>query len=106
MLRTYEKNEDEYECYIKISHALLAHTDLTKELNNYMAEQNKFVINRPEDEKIKEYLANVKKNRPDVFEKIIQLINDLSKSKGEHSTSMSKNLYARLTDIVRGDPEL
>jgi hypothetical protein len=40
------------------------------------------VVNRPEDEKIKELMAYFKKNRPDIFEKIIQMIQELSKTKG------------------------
>jgi hypothetical protein len=48
-LRKYEKTEDEYDCYVKISHTLLAHSELTKELNGYMEEVNKFVVNKPED---------------------------------------------------------
>lgn len=48
-LRKYEKTEDEYDCYVKISHTLLSHSELTKELNAYMEEGNKFVVNRPDD---------------------------------------------------------
>lgn len=62
-LRKYEKTEDEYDCYVKISHTLLSHSDLTKEINGYLEEGNKFVINKPEDEKVKELMAYVKKNR-------------------------------------------
>ena len=67
-LRKYEKTEDEYDCYVKISHTLLSHSDLTKELNAYMEDGNKFVVNRPEDEKIKEFMGYVKKNRAEVFD--------------------------------------
>ncbi len=105
-LRKYEKTEDDYECYVKINHTLLAHTELTKELNNFMEDVNKFVVNKPEDEKIKEFLAYVKKNRFDIFSKIIELINDLSKSKGENPLEISKSLKPRLKDIVEGDKEL
>ena len=83
-LRKYEKTEDEMDCYVKISHTLLCHSELTKDLNTYVEEANKFIVNRPEDEKIKELMAYFKKNRPDIFEKIIQMIQELSKTKGEN----------------------
>jgi dsDNA-binding SOS-regulon protein len=65
-----------------MSHTLLCHSKLTEELNNYVEEANKFVVNRPEDEKIKELMGYFKKNRPDIFDKIIQMIQELSKTKG------------------------
>lgn len=82
-LRTYEKNEDDHDCYVKVSHTLLAHSELTRELNNFMEESNKFIINKSEEEKIKDFMAYVKKNHPSAFEKIIIMIQELSKSKGE-----------------------
>jgi hypothetical protein len=48
-----------------------------------MEEQNKFVINKPEEEKIKDFMAYVKKNHYSAFEKIIAMIQELSKSRGE-----------------------
>lgn len=45
-LRKYEKNDDDYDCFVKINQTLLGHSDLTKELNNFMEEANKFVINK------------------------------------------------------------
>ena len=81
-LKDYDKKEDDHDCYVKINHTLLAHSDLTKELNVYMEESNKFVINKPEEDKIKDFMAYVKRNHPAAFEKIIALIQDLSKSRG------------------------
>ena len=43
-LKEYEKKEDDHDCYVKVSHTLLAHSDLTKELNIYMEEVNKLGI--------------------------------------------------------------
>ena len=80
-LRKFEKTEDEFDCYVKISHTLLSHSDLTKELNLYMEEGNKFIVNKPEEEKIKDFMGYVKKSRPDIFDEIIKLIQDLSKNK-------------------------
>lgn len=71
-----------------------------------MEEGNKFVVNRPEDEKIKDFMGYVKRNRADVFDEIIRLIQDLSRQKGENSVEISKNLKPRLRDIIKGDPEL
>lgn len=71
-----------------------------------MEEGNKFVVNRPEDEKIKDFMGYVKKNRADVFDEIIRLIQDLGKLKGENPFEISKNLKPRLRDIIKGDPEL
>jgi hypothetical protein len=105
-LRKYEKTEDEYDCYVKISHTLLSHSELTKELNAYMEDGNKFVVNRPDDEKIKEFMGYVKKNRAEVFDEIIRLIQDLSKCKGENPIEISKSLKPRLRDIIKGDAEL
>lgn len=105
-LRKYEKNEDDYDCFVKVNHTLLSHAELTKELNNFMEEANKFVINKPEDEKIKDFMAYVKKNRNDIFEKIIQMIQELSKSKGENAVEISRSLRPRLKEIVDGDKDL
>lgn len=71
-----------------------------------MEEGNKFVINRPEDEKIKEFMGYVKKNRAGVFDQIIGLIQELSKLKGQNPVEISKSLKPRLKDITKGDPEL
>jgi len=45
-------------------------------------------------------MAYVKKNRPDVFERIIQMIQELSKYRGDSPLEISKNLRPRLLDIV------
>lgn len=51
-------------------------------------------------------MAYVKKNRIDIFEKIIRMIQELSKAKGESAIEISKILKPRLKDIVDGDKEL
>jgi hypothetical protein len=47
-----------------MSHTLLSHVDLTKEINLFLADGNKFVVSRPDDEKLKDFMGYVKKNRP------------------------------------------
>jgi hypothetical protein len=39
-----------------------------------MDEGNKMVVNKPEEEKIKDLMTFVKKTRPDMFSKIISVI--------------------------------
>ena len=50
-------------------------------------------------------MAYIKKNKPDIFEKIIQMITDLSNS-GQQPGDISSVLKPRLRMIVKGDPEL
>lgn len=71
-----------------------------------MEEANKFVINKPEEDKIKDFMAYVKKNHPSAFEKIITMIQELSKSRGESALEISRSLRPRLSGIVEGDREL
>jgi len=71
-----------------------------------MEEENKFVINRPEDEKIKQLMEYVKKNRPDIFQRIITMIQELSRTNGQNQVEISKMLKPRLKEIIKGDPEL
>jgi hypothetical protein len=51
-------------------------------------------------------MGYVKKNRAEVFDEIIRLIQDLSKCKGENPVEISKSLKPRLRDIIKGDSEL
>lgn len=48
-------------------------------------------------------MGYVKKNRPDVFNRIIVMIQDLSKSKGEGNVDVSKLIIPKLKEIVKGD---
>ena len=107
-LRKYEKTQDDYDCYLKISHILLEHCDLTKEINMYLEEGNKFVVNRPENEKIKELIAYVKKKKSPVFEQIIKMINEVSSRDGggESPEDKNRNIKNYLRDIIKGDEEL
>ncbi len=73
-MRKYEKTDDEYDCYVKISHTLLSHVELTKEINLFLEDGNKFVVSRPDDEKLKDFMGYVKKSRPEIFNKIINMI--------------------------------
>ena len=49
-----------------------------------MEDGNKFIVNKPEDEKIKEFMGYVKKNRSDVFDEIIRLIHKKKKKKSDN----------------------
>ena len=51
-------------------------------------------------------MGYVKKNRPEVFQRIITLIQDLSRSNGDNQGEISKSLKPRLREIINGDPEL
>jgi hypothetical protein len=48
-------------------------------------------------------MSFVKRNRPEIFDKIITLITDLSKSKGENGQEMGKLIKPRIKEIVEGD---
>lgn len=105
-MRKYERTEDEHDCYLKISHTLLAHTELTRELNLFLEEGNKFVVTRGEDEKLREFMNYAKNNRPQMFEQIITMTRELSISKGEGNTEVSKLIIPKVNEIVKGDPEM
>lgn len=51
-------------------------------------------------------MVYVKKNRPEAFDEIIKLIQDLSNSRGDNPVDISKSLKPRLRDIIKGDLEL
>lgn len=51
-------------------------------------------------------MSYVKKNRPAVFEKIIYMIQELNKSKGEGNHDVSKMILPKLKEIIEGDQEL
>ena len=68
-----------------------------------MEEGNKFIVDRPEDEKIKDFMGYVRRNRADVFDEIIRLIQDLSKHKVENPNEISRSLKPRLREIIKGD---
>ena len=71
-----------------------------------MEEPNKFIISKSEEDKIKDFMAYVKKHHFAAFEKIIAMIQELSKTKGGDPVEISKSLRPRLSGIVEGDREL
>jgi hypothetical protein len=73
-LKKYERNDDEYECHIKINHLLLSTPVLAKEMNCYLEETNKFVINETEEEKITKLMGYVKQYRYEKFREILAMI--------------------------------
>lgn len=60
-------------------------------------------MTKPEDEKLRDFMGYVKKNRPEIFNKIISMIQELSKSKGEGNTEVSKMIMPKLKEITSGD---
>lgn len=48
IFKKYERNSNDYECFVKVNTILLEHPDLTSEINNYLEEGNKFVVNQSE----------------------------------------------------------
>jgi hypothetical protein len=51
-------------------------------------------------------MAYVKRHRPEIFERIIEMIQELSKAKGLNTLEISKSLKPRLKEIINGDPAL
>jgi histone deacetylase complex regulatory component SIN3 len=48
ILKKYEKHTDDYECFVKVNTLLLDHPDLTAEINGFLEEGNKFIVNQSE----------------------------------------------------------
>lgn len=46
ILKKYEKNADDYDCFVKVNTLLLEHPDLTTEINGYLEDGNKFIVNQ------------------------------------------------------------
>lgn len=80
-LRKYEKTDDSYDCYLKVSHTLLSHSDLTRDLNSFLEDGNRFVVNRSEEEKQRDFLTHVQRTKPDVFKRIINMVQKLHENK-------------------------
>lgn len=86
-LKKYERTNDEHECFIRLNTILLDHTDLTAELNVFLDEGHKFVINRSQVERINDLVKYIKKVDPKAFNEIVKMITSLSnqRSAGEGS---------------------
>jgi hypothetical protein len=105
-LRKYEKTEDEYDCFKKLNHTLLSHPKLTDELNTFMEDGNKMIVNRSEEDKIKELMTFMKKNRPEIFSKIITCIQDMSSKANMNDEEMNAKLKIHIKEIIKHDHEL
>lgn len=46
ILKRYERSSDDYDCFVKLNTLLLEHPELTIELNGFLEEGNKFVVNQ------------------------------------------------------------
>lgn len=51
-------------------------------------------------------MAYIKKNRPEIFERIIKMIQELSKSQGDNAFEICESLKPRLKEIISGDAAL
>lgn len=105
-LRKYEKTEDEYDCFKKLNHTLLNHPKLTDELNTFMEDGNKMIVNRSEEDKIKELMTFMKKNRPEIFSKIIACIQEMSSKANMNDEEMNAKLKVHIKEIIKHDHEL
>lgn len=77
ILKRYERNADDYDCFIKLNTLLLDHPDLTSDINNYLEEGNKFIINQTEVEKINDLVKYIRKVDAKSFEVIAGYITKL-----------------------------
>ena len=82
-LKKYEKRNDEYDCFVKMNKTLLSHPDLTQEINNYLDEGNKFVVNIPEVERINTLMKHIKKSRPEIYQQISNAIKNMTSDESE-----------------------
>jgi uncharacterized protein YlzI (FlbEa/FlbD family) len=87
ILKKYEKNSDDYECFLKVNTLLLEHPDLTTELNGYLEEGNKFVVNQSEIEKINELVKYIRKVDINSFQEIASYITKLHSDRRNLSSS-------------------
>jgi hypothetical protein len=85
---------------------LLNHFKLAEELNTYMEEGNKMVINKPEEEKIKDLMTFMKKSKPEIFTKIINVIQEMSSKVNMNPEEMNAKLKIHIKEIIKHDDEL
>ena len=77
IFKKYERNSDDYDCFVKVNHLLLDHPDLTTEINTYLEEGNKFIVNQSEIEKINELVKYIRKVDINSFQEIASYITKL-----------------------------
>lgn len=68
-----------------------------------MDEGNKMVINKPEEEKIKDLMTFMKKSRPEIFTKIINVIQEMSSKTGMSQEEMNAKLKIHIKEIIKND---
>lgn len=78
ILKKYERTNDEHECFVRLNSILLDHPDLTNEINNFLDEGHRFVINRSQVERINDLVKYIKKVDPRAFNEIVVMITSLS----------------------------
>lgn len=68
-----------------------------------MDDGNKLVVNKPEEEKIKDLMTFVKKTRPDMFSKIISVIQEMSNKTDINAEEMNAKLKIHIKEIIKHD---
>lgn len=71
-----------------------------------MEEGNKMVINKPEEEKIKDLMTFMKKSKPEIFTKIINVIQEMSSKVNMNPEEMNAKLKIHIKEIIKHDDEL
>lgn len=61
VLKRYERSADDYDCFVKLNTLLLEYPDLTLELNGFLEDGNKLVVNQSEVEKINELVKYIRR---------------------------------------------
>lgn len=91
-----------------MSYQLLQAPALASEINVFLEEGNKFVINEPEGDKIHKLVGYIKQNNREKFQEILAMIQSMSSRRGEDGGPISpeeqnKNIISHLKEIVKGD---
>ena len=112
ILKRYERNSDDHECFLKVNTLLLDHPDLTIDINGYLEEGNKFIINQSQVEKINDLVKYIRKVDVNSFQEIANYITKLhserrnSASPELNEDQMNKLVRNQVLNEVKGKPEL
>ena len=88
---------------------------MAEELNFFLEDGNKMIINKPEEEKIKELMTFIKKTRPEIFNKLIIIITDMSSGRNGANgmaidattrEELNTKLKIQIKEITKHDEEL
>ena len=103
-LKKYERSNDSYDCFIKMNSHLLSQPDLTNEINNYMEEGNKFVVDMTEIQRIDTLMKHIKEAKPEIYQKISNKIRNMTRDESdERQDNEVKDLVFQ---FLKGSKEL